>query len=501
MRRVMMMLAACGTACSGGEQLGRKIASVDGAFVADGMLRVFQVDPLDSAAVARDAFAAYDFSDDGKWLAYVRVSSPGQDTVEIVPATGGQPVSVGDAEPVAWWSPGPARLAFTRSPRQGAPRELWIVSPGEAPVRITAALADHDSHCGDQHAFSPDGTRIAYLEDTDANGELRLVVATPDGNRRELVRPPAGRSLRALLWSTDGTRLAYVVNLRPQDGQTFPEEWSIVDATTGSIVSLGAGSRPSWSPDGTRLFHFASRLAGAGYVQDLHDRAGDGSDDRILESTPEDVDWARWSPAGDRIAFVTGLFVFGAPLRDALFTVAPGSSVVSLPETVAGDSSRNPLISWSRHGEWLVLVRFDSATGKQALLLESPDGATRLSAPAAASGAVRTFGWSDDGRLAYVVSSLPGDSSVEPGGRAFAWAPSASPVQATADGVQIGLLEWTPRGALVGTGSRLVGGEEADTSLLSWPAGRGEAVVVAKSAYSFAAARRHPDRFAAFACR
>lgn len=493
---IAVALALLPAICSGPPQQGQTIASVDGAFLADGALRVFQVDPLDSVIVA-DGFASwgfFDFSDDGKWLAYFRGSSSGRDTIEIVPATGGQPVTVVDATPEAWWSPGPATLAFTRSLSPPGRGELWVVSPGGPPVRITDAFA-YDGHCGNSPAFSPDGSRIAYLEDTAGNGELGLVVATPDGARRELVRRPPGYAVRAFLWSPDGTRLAYAVNVPPQLGSIGSDEWWVADAATGSGVSLGKGSAVYWSPDGSRLFHIQNRVEGGSNYDDVHERAGDGTGDRIVATTAEGekIDWAGWSPTGGSIAFVAGRFI-GIPVRDALFTVVPGSPPAALPDVVVGDANRNPLISWSPDAAWLVLVRHDPATGNEALLLESRDGALRLAPAGAASASVRTFGWSSDGRLAYVLSNFPG-SSVAPGGRAFAWAPYGSAVEATAQGVNVGDLEWTPHGALVGTGSRHVGGEDYEQPLLAWRAAQGEAVVVAKSVYGFRAARRHPDLF------
>jgi hypothetical protein len=178
-RSIAAVLASIAAACRGGGAPPRStVATADGAFLADAALHVFQVDPVDSAVVA-SGFAAwnwYDFSDDGKWLAWWQEASSAKQTIQIVPATGRLPVSVVDAEyPQAWWAPGAARLAFLRIPdlTRNAP-ELWVVAPGEPAVRITSALAPSDTKlCGVAQAFSPDATQIAFLEDTAGNGEIR----------------------------------------------------------------------------------------------------------------------------------------------------------------------------------------------------------------------------------------------------------------------------------------------------------------------------------------
>jgi Tol biopolymer transport system component len=375
--------------------------------------------------------------------------------------------------------------------------ELWVVSPGEAAVRITTALVATGGGelCGVMQAFSPDGKRIAFLEDTAANGELRLVLATPDGSRRELVRPPAGRAVRAFNWSPDGTHLAYGVNLPAPLGTVGGGEWGVVDATTAANVSLGPSGAVKWSPDGTRFVHVQTRTSAGKTIEELHERAADGSGERIVASTSDEVDWAEWNPAGGSIAFATGRFVVGSPLRDAVFTVVPGSPVVTLPDVVAGDENRRPLLSWSPDGQWMVVVRADLAAGTQDLVLEKPDGSKQLPVADPASREVRTFGWSNDGRLAYVVSSFPPGSSVPPRGLAYAWTPAGSPVQATAQGVSVEQVEWTPRGDLTGIGSRGVFVEDLTYPLLAWTAGRGEAVVVVNDVFSFAAARSHREYF------
>ncbi|HWO64234.1 MAG TPA: S9 family peptidase, partial [Umezawaea sp.] len=122
----------------------------------------------------------------------------------------------------------------------------------------------------EQPALSPDGERIVYVlrtVDAEADRNVRSLwtVGTRTGEPRRLTR---GRSDSAPAWSPDGTRIAF---LRAQDGPA--QVWLLpVDGGEAEQVTslpLGAGA-PVWSPDGTRIAF--------GAAVDLH--AVDGEDDR-----------------------------------------------------------------------------------------------------------------------------------------------------------------------------------------------------------------------------
>ncbi|ADB33932.1 beta-lactamase [Kribbella flavida DSM 17836] len=116
----------------------------------------------------------------------------------------------------------------------------------------------------EQVALSPDGNQVVYV--------LRTIDAAADRTEHALWRVPSaggearrltrGTSDRAPAWSPDGTKLAF---LRAQDGP--PQLW-LLPADGGepeqlTTLPLGAGT-PSWSPDGERIaFSSAVDIAAA----------------------------------------------------------------------------------------------------------------------------------------------------------------------------------------------------------------------------------------------
>jgi TolB protein len=137
-------------------------------------------------------------------------------------------------------------------------------------------------------AWSPDGSRVAFL--SGSFGEGALLVIEADGSGESHV---TDIEARAPEWSPDGEKLVF-------------------EAVKGGIFSVGAdgsglteiasdGHGPKWSPDGTRIVFFAEVDRNVDvYVMDA-----DGSNrSRITSDPAEDVSPA-WAPTGDRIAFVS----------------------------------------------------------------------------------------------------------------------------------------------------------------------------------------------------
>lgn len=125
----------------------------------------------------------------------------------------------------------------------------------------------------EQPALSPDGSQIVYVlraSDTDADAEVRALwrVGVRDGEPQQLTR---GQADVAPAWSPDGSKIAF---LRAQDGP--PQIW-LLPAAGGepeklTTLPLGAGA-PLWSPDGSKLAFAAPVDQHAGADDDDRARA------------------------------------------------------------------------------------------------------------------------------------------------------------------------------------------------------------------------------------
>jgi Tol biopolymer transport system component/serine/threonine protein kinase len=158
-------------------------------------------------------------------------------------------------------------------------------------------------------AWSPDGSRLAYVAEVDGYRQL-FVRAMGSGNERQLSRQTTDHIQPN--WSPDGRRLALVrataghSKLEPNDlNGWFPEGgdiWSL-DLETGTETKLVEDAfSPVYSPDGRRLA-FDARWSGARRIwfADANGRnprqVTSDSSEAVVHTTP------RWSPDGLKLAF------------------------------------------------------------------------------------------------------------------------------------------------------------------------------------------------------
>lgn len=206
-------------------------------------------------------------SPDARWIAFDR-SVPGRLTdIFIVPIGGGPetPVTSNPAnDSVVDWLRDGSGLLFASDRGSGA-FGIWV-----------APLAD-GRPSGDAISLRPEIGRVGSMGITTA-GEFyfqtvvrtdNVRIATIDPATGKLVGRPVpveGRYVSGQLqaaWSPDGTRLAYVqttaagtsrANLRNPGGQDAAKRLAIQDVATGNLRLLDPGLRnfhlPSWTPDG-----------------------------------------------------------------------------------------------------------------------------------------------------------------------------------------------------------------------------------------------------------
>jgi TolB protein len=163
-------------------------------------------------------------------------------------------------------------------------------------LRVTAhKIADdiYEKLLGVKGAFA---TRIAYV--TKSGGEYRLEVADADGEGVNV----ALRSSQPIIspaWSPDGTRVAYV-SFENKKPVVYVQ--NLVTRQRTVVANFkGSNSAPSWSPDGTRI---AVALSRGGLTQ-VYMVNADGSDLRRLTETDGIDTEPQFAPDGRTIYFTS----------------------------------------------------------------------------------------------------------------------------------------------------------------------------------------------------
>ena len=230
----------------------------------------------------------------------------------------------------------PGKIAFA-SDRSGSEEVVVMDADGRDRSVVASAPASDP-------AWSPDGTRIAYVRSTRSPA---VFVADADGSRERRVGEGT-----APAWSPDGSRLA--VSRRAPGGADL---W-VIDVGRGGERRLSRTEEPerepAWSPDGRAIAFVRTEARGG---DEIYVVRPDGRGLRRLTRSPHEDFGPAWSPDAREIAFVrhderhaaADLYVMAAdgrrqrPLGKAL-VLDPEASFASGP-------------AWSPDGRRILLAR------------------------------------------------------------------------------------------------------------------------------------------------
>ena len=240
-------------------------------------------------------------------------------------------------------------------------------------------------------AWSPDGRRIAFVstrEQRQVRGVVvgQIFVMNADGTgARRLTDPDDGGADYGVAWSPDGSRLAFVCS-----GPDLSDDGLCIVGADGSgrrrLLAPGwRAEMPSWSPDGRTIAFSGWSPEETGYVH-LWAVSPDGGAPRLLSAarTQSHEDSPAWSPDGEWLAFLATRPVGG--VLPELFVMRPDGT--ERRPVVEGMPQHEGMLSfaWSPDGERMAFVRYGTTSWLSSVRVDGSDLRIVRAAPWGGSG-------------------------------------------------------------------------------------------------------------------
>jgi Tol biopolymer transport system component len=238
------------------------------------------------------------------------------------------------------WSPDGNRLAFVARYTGKSEENIFTMEPAatgnQANVAVQVTHFTNGLVPTGEIAWSPDGSKIAFVRGAVSAGNNPLYVANSDGS--SAIATKITEAGQHPTWSRDSAKIAFSHN-----NQVFlvnPDNSSPAAPLPGA-----AGEEPAWSPDGSRI----------AYGREFHsiEIIGSGGGTPLAIPNNSQFAFASWSPSGAQLAY------HEQEGESSYFQIvnADGSGKHHLP-IVQSLNANGPAPSWSPDGLRLVFQGF-----------------------------------------------------------------------------------------------------------------------------------------------
>ena len=273
---------------------------------------------------------------------------------------------------------------------QGAPQGLSLARPDGTGNHVILGPPGEQLHPD----WSPDGSRIAYVQATEAASDIWIT--DPQGANPKPLLPDiptelAGHFWDNPAWSRAGSHIATIAyEGDPQRSLPVRSVLAIVAVETGAIEIAGElasadgslHSFPRWSPDGNALVVIEDRFEGQDYLGGRIAVARRTEDGWSTQDPITDVVAAPrgdWHPTDDLIVFCTN-DVGGVQVTDdpsELFTVRADGSGLRQITDFGPSAERATQPSWTADGRIIFTYITGNADERLSIAFVDADGSNR----------------------------------------------------------------------------------------------------------------------------
>lgn len=228
-------------------------------YVRDGHIHEYDFQTGASRQLTADGRIAHPaWSPDGRRIAFARFGSGATPPVEVFIMDAGDPTvvrqrTVGGPYHSPSWSPDGRSLAMAGD---------WWACIYECAIYIAEADSDAPPRrlaaMGAEPAWSPDGSRIAYVSLSGDDGYHALHAISPDSTQSWEIVPRESHAIYSPSWSPDGKRLAFSLCDNGCDVYTVMADGSAMQRLTHLRDAYGT----AWSLDGQHIAFESSRGIG-----------------------------------------------------------------------------------------------------------------------------------------------------------------------------------------------------------------------------------------------